>query len=201
MRKIVLMFMLALFLLCGFSAQAEDGIIYPQPVQITMEQTGAYSLSFEGSLELNERWVWFACPDEDSAEDLMGVMRDALADETPARGLTFDYVFQTWPIHGTTSLPTVKIPAGSGCVFYGKAYWGAPGFDPDKELYMISLGGTNLRNMKTGEIAGNDLMDGFILPPATGDPTHPFLFAFLLAASSLGIILLIKRGKKIRAGR
>ena len=219
MRKMLSVLILALFLVCGFSAQAEDDIIYPQPVRITVEETGDYRLSFEGELDGYERWAWFACPDEDSAEDLMEIMRDAIAEKTPARGLTFDNVFQTWTTHGTSSIPVVTVPADSGYVFYGKAYCGTPSFDREQQLFMISLGGTNLSKVKPGEIGGNDLMDGgsaddgfipsetrssdladtAVIPPKTGDPANPFLLALLFAGSFLGIVLLIKRSGKNRA--
>lgn len=203
-RRILSAFMLALFLLCsflfGFPAQAEEENIYPQSVQITVEENGDYKISFEGELEVNERWVWFFCPDTDSAEDLLGVMRDAIEDETPVRGLTFDYMFETWPIHGTAGIPNVRVPAGSGYVFYGKAYCGAPG-DPEQELYMMTLGGTNLDHIKPGEIGGNDLAFDRIIAPKTGDFTNLFLLTALLAAASLGLALLIKRNAKVGSDR
>lgn len=201
MRKILSICMLVLFLLCSFSTQAEEEMIYPQSVQITMEENGDYRLSFEDNLETNERWAWFACPDQDSAEDLMEVMRSAIAEGTPARGLTFDYVFKTWPVHGTSGIPNVIVPAGSGYVFYGKAYCGAHTFDREQELFMITLGGTNLSKIKPGEIGGNDLENDGFIPPKTGDSTNPFLLAALLAASSLGLALLIKRNGKNRTIR
>ena len=196
MRRILSAFILALFLLCGFSALAAEEMIYPQPVRITAMETGEYTLSFEGNLGENECWAWFVCPNEDSAEDLMEVMREAIADETPARGLNFDYVFSIWPIHGTQSIPSVKIPAGSGYVFYGKAYRGKHTFDREDELFMITLGGTNLSKIQPGDVGGNDLEDDDIVPPATGDSSNPYLLAILLVASVLGIAVLIKLNGK-----
>lgn len=199
MRRALPVFLFALFILCGSISQAKGEMIYPQPVQITVEGEEGYQLSFEGNLEGNERWVWFACPDKDSAEDLMALMRDAIADGTPARGLTFDHVFTIWQVHGSTGISIVHVPAGSEYVFYGKAFCGSPSLDPEKELYMITLGGTNLSRMKPGEIGGNDLANGGIIPPQTGDSTNLFLLATLLAVSSFGLVLLIKRRGQIRA--
>ena len=200
MRRILSAFMLVL-LLYGFSAKAENEIICPQSVQITAEETGDYKISFEGNLELNECWAWFVCPDKDSAEDLMEVMHDAIEDETPVRGLTFDYLFKKWPIHGTAGVPTVRIPADSGYVFYGKAYCGVYTFDKGQELSMITLGGTNLKKIKPGEIGGNDLEDGRNIPPKTGDSENPFLHVALFAASLLCFALLIRRNRKTRTVR
>lgn len=193
MRRTLSVFLFALFILCGSTAHAKGEMIYPQPVQITVEGTGDYQLSFEGNLAVSERWAWFVCPDQDSAEDLMELMRAAIADGTPARGLTFDNVFKIWPIHRTTGIPIVKVPAGSEYVFYGKAYCGAPALDPEKDLFMITLGGTNLSRIKPGEIGGNDLAGDGIIPPKTGDSTNLFLIVALLAVSFFGLVLLIKR--------
>lgn len=201
MRKFLSAFMLAVFLLCAFSAQAADEVIYPQPVRITAMENGDYRLSFDGELGMNERWAWFVCPDRDSAEDLMEVMRTAVADETPVRSLKFDYLFSIWPVHGAVSVPTVTVPAGSGYVFYGKAYCGGHTFDREQEYFMITLGGTNLSRIQPGTVGGNDLEDGWVNPPATGDSANPFLSAALLAASALGFAALIRRGEKFRAVR
>lgn len=200
-RGILSAFVIALFLLYGFSTQAEEELICPQSVQITVEESGDYKISFEGNLELNERWAWFVCPDKDSAEDLMAVMRDAIADGTPVRGLKFDYMFTLWPTHGTAGIPTVQVPADSGYVFYGKAYCGVYKFDEQQELFMITLGGTNLSKIKPGEIGGNDLEDGGFNPPKTGDSANPFLLAALLTAAVLSLVRLTKRSRKSRAIR
>ncbi len=194
MRKILLILIFALCFLCSFSTYAEEGMICPQTVQITVEKNGYCNLSFQGDLEMNECWVWFVCPDEDSARDLMNVMRDAIAIGTPERSLTFNPVLTE--LHGTTCRTSVQVPTASGHVFYGKAYRGVHMFDKEDELFIITMGGTNLNNIKPGEIGGNDLEDDVIIPPTTGDPTKPFLLAALLAASSFSLILLIKRSGK-----
>lgn len=195
MRKIRLAFILALSLLCSFSTYAEEGMIYPQPVEITAEGNEYYKLSFKGDLETNECWVWFVYSNEDDAKDLMGVMRDAIAAGTPECSLIFNHVLTK--NHGTTNRPTVQVQAVSGYLFYGKAYRGVPRFDEEDDLFIMTLGGTNLSNIKPGEIGGNDLEDDAIIPPDTGDSTNPFLLAALLSVSSLCLVLLIKRSGKV----
>ena len=72
-------------------------------------------------------------------------------------------------------------------------------FDREPELFMITLGGTNLSKIKPGETGGNDLEDDCIIPPETGDSANPFLFVSLLAASFVMLLLLIIQSGKMRA--